>query len=88
MSVDEAMILFKGRSTLKQYMSLKPVKRGINVWAMSDALNGYVSEFEVYTGKRVNAVEKNVGANVVKTLTKPYTNTYGHIYTLIISSPV
>jgi hypothetical protein len=78
--VDEAMIPFKGRSTLKQYMPMKPVKRGIKVWAMSDAVNGYMSEFEVYTGRKANAVEKNLGANVVKTLTKPYINTYRHIY--------
>ena len=30
-SIDEAMIPFKGRSCLKQYMPLKPVKRGITV---------------------------------------------------------
>ena len=30
-SVDEAMIPFKGRSSLKQYIPLKPVKRGIKV---------------------------------------------------------
>ena len=79
-SVDEAMIPFKGRSTLKQYMPLKPVKRGIKVWAMSDAKNGYVSEFEVYTGKKANTVEKNLGANVVKTLTKSYIGTFRHIF--------
>lgn len=27
-SIDESMILFKGRSSLKQYMPLKPIKRG------------------------------------------------------------
>eukprot|EP00731_Ephydatia_muelleri_P013956 Em0007g1266a len=29
-AVDEAMIKFQGRSSLKQYMPLKPIKRGIN----------------------------------------------------------
>ena len=58
-SIDEAMIPFKGRSTLKEYMPMKPNKRGIKVWAMSDAHNGYVSELEVYTGKKGNTVEKN-----------------------------
>ena len=71
-SIDEAMIPFKGRSTLKQYMPLKPVKRGIKVWAMSDAVNGYVSEFQVYTGKNKDTVERNLGSSVVKTLTQPY----------------
>ena len=30
-SVDEAMILFKGRSTLKQYMPMKPTKEAIKL---------------------------------------------------------
>ena len=30
-AIDEAMIPFQGRSSLKQYMPAKPVKRGINV---------------------------------------------------------
>ena len=79
-SVDEAMIPFKGRSTLKQYMPLKPVKRGIKVWALADATNGYLSSFQVYAGKQGDSVEKGFGAKVVKTLTEPYTNSASHIY--------
>jgi len=79
-AVDEVMIPFKGRSTLKQHMPLKPVRRGIKVWALADSLNGYISEFEVYTGKKANAVEKHLGLNVVKTLTQHYVNTFRHVY--------
>ena len=50
LSVDEAMIPFKGRSSMKQYIPFKPVKRGFKVWAMADALNGYLYDFNVYTG--------------------------------------
>ena len=35
---------------MKQYLPLKPVKRGFKVWAMADALNGYLYDFNVYTG--------------------------------------
>ena len=49
-SIDEAMIPFKGRLSMKQYFPLKPVKRGFKVWAMSDATNGYMCDFSVYTG--------------------------------------
>ena len=49
-SIDEAMIPFKGRSSMKQYVPLKPVKRGFKVWAMADSLNGYMYDFNVYTG--------------------------------------
>ena len=50
-SIDEAMIAFKGRSSMKQYMPKKPVKRGFKVWVRADAVSGYVSEIDVYTGK-------------------------------------
>ena len=79
-SVDEAMIPFKGRSTLKQYLPKKPIKRGIKVWGLADAHIRYISVFQVYTGKTGNSVEKGLGSNVVKTLCKPYENTYRHIY--------
>ena len=50
LSVDKAMVPFKGRSSMKQYLPLKPVKCGFKVWAMADALNGYLYDFNVYTG--------------------------------------
>ena len=47
-SVDEAMVKFKGRSSIKQYQPLKPIKRGFKVWCRSDSTNGYIDNF---TGK-------------------------------------
>ena len=52
------MIKFQGRSSLKQYMPKKPIKRGIKVWVLGDSSNGYFSQLEVYTGKKGNSVEK------------------------------
>ena len=52
LAVDEAMIKFQGRSSLKQYMPKKPTRRGIKVWVLADSSNGYFSRFEVYTGKK------------------------------------
>ena len=75
-SVDEAMIPFKGRSILKQYMPLKPIKRGIKVWSMADAENGFLCEFDVYIGKKAGNVQKGLGANVVTTLTKCILKTF------------
>ena len=50
------MIPFKGRSSLKQYIPNKPTKRGIKVWVMADASNGYVrSALKVYVGKQGGA---------------------------------
>lgn len=79
-SVDEAMIPFKGRSSLKQYLPLKPIKRGIKVWMRADAVSGYVSAFQVYSGKKGNNTEKGLGSKVVKHLTEDLQNTYRHVY--------
>ena len=54
-AIDEAMIPFQGRSSLKQYMPAKPVKRGIKVWCRADSHNGYLCEFQVYTGRSESA---------------------------------
>ena len=69
LSVDEAMIKFQGRSSLKQYMPMKPVKRGIKVWVLADSVNGYFSRLEVYSGKQPGRVETGLGSRVVKSLT-------------------
>ena len=45
------MIKFKGRLGFKQYLKDKPTKWGIKVFVLSDATNGYVSRFQVYTSK-------------------------------------
>ncbi|XP_035208655.1 piggyBac transposable element-derived protein 4-like [Stegodyphus dumicola] len=69
-AVDESMIRFKGRSSLKQYMPKKPIKRGYKVWMRCD-VTGFACQFEIYTGKLGDSVEKNLGERVVKTLCQP-----------------
>ena len=50
LSVDEIMILFKRRSSIKQYNPKKTVKRGYKLWMIPDAV-GYINKFDVYQGK-------------------------------------
>ena len=71
-SIDESMTKFKGRSSMKQYMPMKPVKRGIKTWVRSDSATGYVYDFNVYQGKENNTknVEGTLGERVVKTLSE------------------
>lgn len=64
-SIDECMVKFKGRCSLKQYMPKKPIKRGFKVWARCDATSGYLYQFEVYTGKGDNMENEGLGYNVV-----------------------
>ena len=72
LSADEAMIKFSGRSYLKQYMPMKPIKRGIKVWVLPDSVNGYFIRLEVYTGKQGDKVETGLGSRVVRSLTADF----------------
>ena len=79
-SIDEAMIPFKGRLGMKQYMPQKPTKRGIKVWECADSANGYVVDLSVYTGKErgMNA-EQGLGYRVVYKLTRPLVGKNHHV---------
>ena len=79
-AIDEAMIKFQGRSCLKQYNPMKPVKRGIKVWVLADSHNGYFQKFQVYTGKEGNRVEHGLGERVVKTLTAELHGKHHHAF--------
>lgn len=79
-AIDEAMIKFQGHSSLKQYMPMKPIKRGIKVWVLADSRNGYFSRLEVYTGKKVGYTENHLGARVVKDLVEDLEGKWHHAY--------
>lgn len=66
-SIDESMIRFKGRSSIKQYMPKKPIKRGYKVWMRCDE-TGYACQFQIYTGKTDTTIEQSLGERVVKSL--------------------
>ena len=78
-AVDEAMVPYKGRSSLKEYMPKKIVKRGLRVWVWADSVTGYIYRFKVYTGKE-NSSEKDLDRRVVKELTADLHHLNHHIY--------
>ncbi|KAL3210703.1 hypothetical protein MRX96_008651 [Rhipicephalus microplus] len=47
--VDEQIVPFKGRSSLKQYVSSKPHKWGYKIFVLCDT-HGLVYDFSIYTG--------------------------------------
>ncbi|XP_055945334.1 piggyBac transposable element-derived protein 3-like [Argiope bruennichi] len=76
-SIDVSMVLFKGRSALKQYNPMKPIKRGYKLWCRAD-MSGFIYQFDVYQGK-VQSAETNklrndfgLGRNVVKYFTQSF----------------
>ena len=64
LTVDESMIPFSGRTSMKQYMPMKPIKRGYKVWCLADAKTGYICKFDVYCGKSDNT-KISLGEKVV-----------------------
>ena len=79
-SVDEAMVAFSGRLCFKQYLPLKPTKRGIKVWMRADPNNGYLNDFQIYTGRVSNNTEKDLSSRVLMDLVRPIANKGHHIY--------
>lgn len=74
LSVDESMIGFKGRSSLKQYLPMKPIKRGFKVWAICCSVTGYMLCLDVYEGKsNMNREgDDTLGSSVVLQLSKAF----------------
>jgi len=77
-SVDKSMVLFKGRSALKQYLPLKPIKRGFKVWSASCACCGYLLSFQIYCGSE-SKTEKGLAHRVVTDLVVPQLSHRQHI---------
>lgn len=74
LSVDECMVGFKGRSTMKQYMPLKPTKRGFKIWALACSVTGYLLKFKIYEGKSITTEEGTLGERTVLELTQHFQN--------------
>ncbi|KAK7089368.1 hypothetical protein V1264_025076 [Littorina saxatilis] len=79
-SIDEAMVAFKGRSTLRMYMPIKPIKWGMKVWCAAESNTGYLLQFEVYTGRRADGTQHGLGHDVVMRLSSPFFGLHHHLY--------
>ena len=53
-AIDEHVIKFKGQHSMKQYMPLKPIKRGFMIWCRNDSATGYLIQFDIYARKKGN----------------------------------
>ncbi|KAL2095551.1 hypothetical protein ACEWY4_007699 [Coilia grayii] len=78
-AVDESIIKFKGRLSFRQYLPMKPTKWGVKVWVMAESSTGYVTNFQVYSG-REGAQEKGLAHRVVMDLARPYYGSLVHLY--------
>lgn len=72
-SVDEMMVKGKGKNPLKQYLPLKPIKRGSKVWALGCSCCSYIYDMQVYCGKvDAGTVEHGLAFRVVTDLCEPH----------------
>nr|XP_023013341.1 piggyBac transposable element-derived protein 3-like [Leptinotarsa decemlineata] len=78
-TIDESMIAFKDRSSIKQYNPMRPIKRGYKIWCCDDQ-KGYILHFDIHQGKEGNDNEPELtdwglGEKVVLELLKNYLGT-------------
>jgi len=71
------MVAFKGRSSMKQYVANKPIKRGFKLWSLC-SFDGYVLVVDVYTGADSQPSEDSLGSRAVLSVTEGYHHR-GHI---------
>ena len=79
-SIDEAMVKFKGRSSIKQYQPLIPIKRGFKVCCRANSTNGYIRNFVVYTEKSDDGPTTNLGHKVVMAVCRDIFNKGYQLY--------
>ena len=72
-SIDESLMLWKGRLSWKQYIPSKRARYGFKSYEICKSSSGYIWDFFVYTGKNTEynpayEQESSVGANAILTL--------------------
>jgi len=79
LSVDETILKFKGRLSIKQYIKIKPVKWGIKLFTLAESTTGYVLNLVPYVGKR-DDTNKSKTTQTVLDVSCHYLNLGHHIF--------
>ena len=59
-SIEEIMVCFKRRSTMKQYLPMKTIKRGFKIWCSSCTCCGYLLKFIFTPAWRPKEIEESL----------------------------
>jgi len=75
-SIDQMLHPFRGWCSFIQYMSNKPAKYGVKIFALCDAKTFYCSNLEIYCGKQPPGPYdmRNTPTDIVKRLVSPIEN--------------
>ncbi|XP_070175355.1 piggyBac transposable element-derived protein 4-like [Littorina saxatilis] len=77
-SVDEMMVKGKGKNPVKQYLPMKPIKRGTKIWALGCSCCAYMYNMQVYAGKVEGIVENGLAYRVVTDLCEPHLSEFNN----------
>jgi hypothetical protein len=77
--LDEAMVAYKGRSPIKQYIPSKPHKWGYKIWCLSS--DNYLLHFEIYAGKEGAPSDAGATVDTVLRMTTAYQQQHYILYT-------
>jgi hypothetical protein len=72
LTLDEAIVAFKGRSSIKQYIPSKPHKWGYKIYCL--ASEDYLLHLEIYEGKEAKPSESGATYDTVIRMIQPYQN--------------
>ena len=81
-SIDEYLAKSKGRSSIRQYLKMKPIKWVFKWWFWSAISSGYLYEFYLYLSRK-KVVEVNLGESVVMQLSEKLKGTYCTLFLTI-----
>jgi len=81
-AVDERLVKSEHWSGIRQYIKNKPTKWGKKLWVLADSLNGYICDFDGYTGRNAQQEVSPNGLqyDVVMKLVAPLRNQGSHLY--------
>lgn len=77
LAIDEMMVKYFGRNSLKQFIRGKPVRFGYKMWALCGKL-GYCFKFNLYCGKEENSSNEPLGTRVVLDMLKSVETSTDH----------
>ena len=79
LSLDEAMIRYKGHKSAakKIFMPTKPIRNGFKVYALCDAVSGFMVNFVLH----ITSEKKRTVLDIAMKVARPFLQLYHHIFT-------
>lgn len=75
LTIDEQLVLTRGRCSFRQYIPSKPGKYGIKIFWICDVKNSYPLNAEVYVGRQPGEARSvDYALNLVHRMSTPYVN--------------